>query len=78
MIPTTQTKIKREAEKKYMTNSRGFFKLYEPNNVLTPIIKKRKDRSKTATFLNQIRKVVIYYLSIIVIPAKAGIQIFCL
>jgi hypothetical protein len=78
MIPTIQTKIKREAEKKYMTNSRGFFKLYEPNNVLTPIIKKSKDRSKTATFLIQIRKSVIYYLSIIVIPAQAGIQIFCL
>jgi hypothetical protein len=55
MIPTIQTKIKREAEKKYMTNSMGFFKLYEPNKVLTPIIKKSKDRSKTATFLTQIR-----------------------
>jgi len=55
MIPTIQTKIKREAEKKYMTNSRGFFRLYEPNNVLTPIIKKSKDRSKTAIFLIQIK-----------------------
>ena len=55
MIPTIQTKIKREAEKKYMTNSIGFFRLYEPNNVLTPIIKKSKDRSKTAIFLIQIR-----------------------
>jgi len=69
MIPTIQTKIKREAEKKYMTNSSGFFKLYEPHNVLTPIIKKSNDTSKTATFLIQIRKVIIYYLSIIVIPA---------
>jgi len=78
MIPTIQTKIKREAEKKYMTNSMGFFKLYEPNNVLTPIIKKNTDSNKTITFLIQIRKVVMYYLSIIVIPAQAGIQIFCL
>ena len=55
MIPTIQTKIKREAEKKYMTNSIGFFKLYEPDKILMPIIKKSKDRSKTATFLIQIR-----------------------
>jgi hypothetical protein len=55
MIPTIQTKIKREAEKKYMTNSRGFFKLYEPDKVLMPIIKKSSDRSKTATFLIQIK-----------------------
>jgi hypothetical protein len=55
MIPTIQTKIKREAEKKYMTNSRGFFMLYELNNVLTPIIKKSKDRSRTTIFLIQIR-----------------------
>ena len=34
------TKIKSEAEKKYMTNSMGFFKLYEHNKVLTPKIKK--------------------------------------
>jgi hypothetical protein len=55
MIPTIQTKIKREAEKKYMMNSRGFFKVYEPDKVLMPIIKKSNDRSKTATFLIQIK-----------------------
>jgi hypothetical protein len=55
MIPTIQTKIKREAEKKYMTNSIGFFKLYEPHNVLTPIIKNNTDSNKTITFLIQIK-----------------------
>jgi hypothetical protein len=54
MIPTIQTKIKKEAEKKDITNSRGFFKLYEPHKILTPIIKNKTDRSKTAIFLIQI------------------------
>jgi hypothetical protein len=75
MIPTIQTKIKREAEKKYMTNSMGFFKLYEPHNVLTPIIKKNTDSNNTIIFLIQIKKVVTHHPST-VIPAQAGIQIF--
>ena len=45
------TKIKSEAEKKYMTNSMGFFKLYEPNKVLTPKIKKNMDNDKIIIFL---------------------------
>jgi hypothetical protein len=55
MTPTAQTKIRRQAEKKYMINSKGFFTPYEPINVLTPIIKKNTENNRIAIFLIHIR-----------------------
>jgi hypothetical protein len=55
MIPTAQTKIRREAEKKYITNSNGFFTLNEPHKVLTPIIKKNTENNKIIIFLIHIK-----------------------
>jgi hypothetical protein len=59
MIPTIQTKIKREAEKKYIKNSYGLFREKEPHSVLMPIIKKTNESNNISEFLIQIKIVVI-------------------
>ena len=54
-MPTRQTKINSDAEKKYIKNSPGLFTWYEPISVLMPRMRKKTDNAKIVAFFNQIK-----------------------
>lgn len=66
------TRINSEEEKKYMTNSTGFFKEYEPIRVFTPIIRNNKQRTNIAIFLSRIHAFIFIIIVMCYLPLSVA------
>ena len=53
-----QTRINREDENKYITNSTGLFKRKHPINVFIPTNKKNNERAEIAKYLIRVKTVI--------------------